>query len=380
MSNLFISWSGDVSKELGKELKIWFPKVIQNIKPFFSDEDIEKGVIWIEKIKEELNTNATGILCITRENQDSFWIHFEAGALSGGLSRNKVIPLLFDVEKSQLKRPLGDFNATKFDKADFYKLLKSLNNSLDEQRLEDDILEESFEKWWPDLEIKVLEILKRNDSDSYTRKRSTEENIEDILINQKLIYNALSVQKIENRETLKYPLEKLSELYSSLSGIQKKFELKLESIITGQENIYFTRPIKIEGKVYRFKIDQEIWIYVLGLIDNIPKEIFIGNASGLFLPGWVKDGWIIQIISKDKDHIRYDFSFEDKDGYRVTVEGLNRNLQNDFYEYTLLISTLLSNRFPLSFILKLIDRINLRQIPNSNYWKKGIKHILKIYL
>jgi hypothetical protein len=43
---IFISWSGDLSKKIAEQLKIFLPSVIQSLKPFYSSEDISKGKRW----------------------------------------------------------------------------------------------------------------------------------------------------------------------------------------------------------------------------------------------------------------------------------------------------------------------------------------------
>lgn len=114
--NVFISWSGDFSKELAKTFSEWIPTVIQAVKTFYSPDDIHKGELWSEKITEELKSNYTGILCITKDNQEAPWNLFEAGALTNSIGKGKVFPLLFDMEISDLKGPITRFNATTFNK------------------------------------------------------------------------------------------------------------------------------------------------------------------------------------------------------------------------------------------------------------------------
>ena len=43
---VFISWSGKTSFEVAKVLKEWIPCVIQDIEPYFSSDDIDKGARW----------------------------------------------------------------------------------------------------------------------------------------------------------------------------------------------------------------------------------------------------------------------------------------------------------------------------------------------
>ena len=79
---IFISWSGDLSKELGEAFRNWIPSVLQVIKPYFTPNDIEKGARWSSDIAGELEESKVGIFCLTRDNIKSQWMMFEAGAIS----------------------------------------------------------------------------------------------------------------------------------------------------------------------------------------------------------------------------------------------------------------------------------------------------------
>jgi len=49
--------------------------------PFLSSESIRKGQQWRAEIGGELEASSFGIACLARDNLDSAWIHFEAGAI-----------------------------------------------------------------------------------------------------------------------------------------------------------------------------------------------------------------------------------------------------------------------------------------------------------
>ena len=89
---VFISWSGEMSNQIGEIIRSWLPSMLQSVKPYFTPSDIEKGARWNTEIAQELEDSKIGILCITRENLNSAWLLFEAGALSNKL--NKQGPLI----------------------------------------------------------------------------------------------------------------------------------------------------------------------------------------------------------------------------------------------------------------------------------------------
>ncbi len=111
MTKVFISWSGDLSKELAKAVHQWLPCVLQFVKPYATFTDIERGTNWNESIAKELENSDIGIICLTKENLASPWILFESGALSipKNLEKSRVYTILFGVEPAQLTGPLVMF-------------------------------------------------------------------------------------------------------------------------------------------------------------------------------------------------------------------------------------------------------------------------------
>ena len=156
---VFISWSGDISGKVARMLRDWLPSVIQSLEPYVSSEDIDKGRRWIADISGELEHSAFGILCVTKDSKDAPWLIFEAGALSKSVERSRVAPFLFGVELSEIKEgPLSQFQATRFDKDDVNKLVHSLNSAGDVPSLDKGRLDNTFSRWWPELEAKLNEI------------------------------------------------------------------------------------------------------------------------------------------------------------------------------------------------------------------------------
>lgn len=158
---VFISWSGELSHRVALLLRDWLPDVIHLVEPYVSSEDIDKGSRWFTSIASELEDSKFGIVCLTRDNLTAPWILFESGAISKSIAQSRITPLLIDLNPSELKGPLTQFQATSFCKDDIWKLLESINRSLGQQRLKDALVEKSFTKWWPDLEQGFNEALNR---------------------------------------------------------------------------------------------------------------------------------------------------------------------------------------------------------------------------
>ena len=156
---VFISWSGELSGKLAEEIHNWLPNMLQAVKPYCTLTDMEKGVKWDSEISKELDASQIGLLCLTRDNMNSSWMSFEAGALSKKMDKSRVCPIFFSLEPTDLKGPLTSFQQTKFIKDDFKKLVSTINDSSEESKLQPSNLDKVFEKWWPELEEKIKDIL-----------------------------------------------------------------------------------------------------------------------------------------------------------------------------------------------------------------------------
>lgn len=145
------------------------------------------------------------------------------------------------------------------------------------------------------------------------------------------------------------------------------------------ETIFPKRPKKIEAKVVRFQNDYDKWVAVVGLINNRPYEIFTGKLEDAFLlPTWLEQGWVIK--NKDEDGVtRYDFQFADKQGYKVTLEGLSRTFDKEYWNYAKLISGVLRHGMPIPYVVDLVNNLNMYDT-NINTWKNGIARTLKQFV
>ena len=158
--DVFISWSGPRSKAVASALRDWLPKVIQSLNPWMSAEDIEKGSRWSNDIAKRLEDCKVGLVCLTLENLNAPWILFETGALSKTLQDTYVIPVLFQFSPTQLEGPLTQFQAVKAEQEDIKSLMQTINRASGESALPDNFLDDSFNKWWPELEQALRDVPK----------------------------------------------------------------------------------------------------------------------------------------------------------------------------------------------------------------------------
>jgi hypothetical protein len=151
---VFIGWSGQQSQAMAFALREWLPLVLHYVEPWLSEKDIAAGERWADAIAKELEASNFGILCVTRENLASPWIVFEAGSLAKSLSSARVIPLLLDLEFSEISGPLAQFQAKKVDEEGVGEAIQSINRAA-QQPVQDARAKQLFDALWPDLHKKL---------------------------------------------------------------------------------------------------------------------------------------------------------------------------------------------------------------------------------
>ena len=141
------------------------------------------------------------------------------------------------------------------------------------------------------------------------------------------------------------------------------------------------RPQVLDCDVVRFQNNKEKWVALVGLLDGYPYEIFTGlqdDEEGIVLPKTVVKGKIIKSTDEDGKK-RYDFQFENKRGYKTTVEGLSEKFNPEYWNYAKLISGVLRYRMPIEHVIKLVGSLQLKS-ESINTWKNGVERALKKYI
>jgi hypothetical protein len=93
---------------------------------FLSASGISKGEFWFERVRQELAKSDCGIICLTPENLESRWIHFEAGSLLGAKEAKKIYTYYLDENPGDVKDPFKSLQITVSSKEDTQRLLSVL--------------------------------------------------------------------------------------------------------------------------------------------------------------------------------------------------------------------------------------------------------------
>lgn len=148
-----------------------------------------------------------------------------------------------------------------------------------------------------------------------------------------------------------------------------------------QQEVVEVRPEVLECDVVRFQNNKEKWVAFVGLLNGEPYEIFTGlmdDDEGIMIPKSVSQGRIIKAVNPNGTR-RYDFQFQNKRGYKITVEGLNEKFNQEYWNYAKLISGMLRYRMSIENVVKLVSSLSLEG-DVINTWKSGVVRALKKYI
>jgi TIR domain-containing protein len=269
---VFISWSGEPSRTVALALRDWIPTVIQTVRPWMSQSDIEAGTRWSPEIAQELEASQFGIICLTNNNQSAPWIMFEAGALAKTIPNTIVIPYLINLAPTDVSNgPLAQFQAKQADEDGTWSVISAINR-MGENPLPDNHLRKTFDRWWPDLK----QILDTLPSAAVLDKptRSTDDKLTEVLeLVRELSRRELpepdqDVRSIPNVESTRETVTvmgatfPLSESYLSPSAVKQViYRLKQDKALDRKIN-----------DTYSLKRSNSLWQYIGEKVPYLTEE------------------------------------------------------------------------------------------------------------
>lgn len=190
---------------------------------------------------KQLESGNFAILCLTPENSKAPWIHHEAGALSKVVNESHVCPYLLDLEPIEIVGPLTKFQAARANKEDTFKLVKTINNALDAGVLPEELFRKVFDKWWPDLESSLSEILQTPQEPTESGKdlnklKSVKRMIEE-LVDESRDFAKESKLQSENIRTMLKEIDNKQEKEIEEIGILRYLVNISDNLIKIQERI-----------------------------------------------------------------------------------------------------------------------------------------------
>ena len=255
--DVFISWSGDHSRQVAAALAAWLPNVLQQVEPFVSDSDIHSGARWQTEITGKLDDCNFGVVVVTAQNQQSPWLQFEAGALSKSVNDARVVPLLVDLKKSDLLLPLNMFQAVSLDQGGVRSLLLSINRSCDAPLIEDRI-DMLASKWWDELEAALDKINSPAVPEPAERERSERELLEELVTMVRAMRNTRGRLPTESdkvlRERERYRARRRDDLLAEASLVLANAGLVLDAVYS-EDNVI---QVNVTGAHLPAEVEKEL--------------------------------------------------------------------------------------------------------------------------
>ena len=179
---VFVSWSGSRSHAVALAFKRFLEGTVQYVGAFVSSEDIAKGTRPFSELASQLEESDFGIVVLTKENIGAPWLYFESGAIAKSQADGRVVPLLVDLDRAELKGPLSQFQNSLISKDDVWMLLQSIDTANRDNPLGESRLRDAFELWWPRLDALVEKALAETEnSNSDYSPRSDRDILEEML-------------------------------------------------------------------------------------------------------------------------------------------------------------------------------------------------------
>lgn len=275
---VFLSFSGEASQQVAMALHDWIRRVLQGVKPWMSQRDIAAGNMWMETLSTQLRGTEFVVICLTPENKDTPWLHFEAGAVWRNVTAAHVCPYLFNLTPEALTGALREFQSLIADREGTFRLLQAINShpSL-ESPLDASDLQESFEVWWPRLEKHLLAL--RGRAAAVTVQRPVSEIVTETLdLVRKLTFDRFGRHAAET-ETLTVDLQ---PVVGKSGPIWTAPFSSFKCVSDLLDEVYF----KLEGAVEPFTYDK-VWV----LMNPATGKVFRDLGSKWSEPrGMYRDG------------------------------------------------------------------------------------------
>ncbi|ATE61407.1 toll/interleukin-1 receptor domain-containing protein [Thauera sinica] len=169
---VFLSWSGDASREIATLLHEHLPRLLAGVEPFLSEHDIPSGTDWAKVLAAKLRESRFAIVCLSPDNVDSAWLLYEAGALTNHKAQRLCALLIGGLRKEDVPKPLSRFQHRAFSEAEFARLVKDIGGMLEPPPAAAQV-DQALSAAWPQIQARYAEIHARHRLTPRPRKVET---------------------------------------------------------------------------------------------------------------------------------------------------------------------------------------------------------------
>ena len=238
---------------------------------------------------------------------------------------------MIDIKPSDIRGPLSRYQATKFEKDDFYQLICSINKTL-EVPLDDNILKNAFEAMWTTMETEVNNVTKQFALSNRQKKGIGLEQQENAPIEEILQLLRKQNSVLSSPENL-LPIEYMEHIQSRI--FERKRELYVEDDMLGEEVIEYFRMMISRIQMFPLVMSPEL-IEVLNLEELM--NIFKRYARG-------KNTEHVYVQLRDLERELQKCIFKQKRGLRIVLtEPDIENTVETYADVVNLILVLLKNK------------------------------------
>lgn len=234
---VFVSWSGQRSKVVAEIFSDWLKCVIQASQPWISTRDIDRGAIWFSEINDKLKDVSVGVVCLTQENKNKPWILFETGALAKGLTTNRVCTFLIDLNPEDLQDPLAQFNHTTPNNHSVWELTRTINACLVDKALDERILRQVFDTYWPQFEASFNAALVDNPPQEVIPPRTEQDILTEILNNTRTLNQRVRILEANSNELNTNNITKSVFTKKEINRLQSQLDSIMLSGLYNEEEI-----------------------------------------------------------------------------------------------------------------------------------------------
>ncbi|MFO0943050.1 MAG: toll/interleukin-1 receptor domain-containing protein [Pirellulales bacterium] len=260
---VFISWSGDTSKEIGTILRKYLPLMLQDVDAFLSRHDIESGARWAERIQLELEQSSYGLVLLTRSNLSAKWLLFEAGAISKLKNSATTCLLCGELEETDVTGPLAQFQFQKFERDPFFQLMRDMNGRL-AKPIKERPLDLILQKWWPDIDEEYkAAILKYSAQETEEKNPRNEREFQDEILRMLQIavkprQSILSTDEREGTNLMESIWSRLSpkEIDFLKSVVDTPFNFEELKGVDSSQRLNLRLKLKENGLIFPFTISK----------------------------------------------------------------------------------------------------------------------------
>jgi hypothetical protein len=141
-------------------LKLWLKEVADVGDYITSTANLRGGRVWQRELFKLLDKAKFAIACITPDNAEAPWIHFESGAVVKKFDTDdpQIFPICFGIGIRDISEPLQMYQGGEFSQKTIRELVEALWHAAGDQSSSTKSLRKCDEKW-PELETSIRTIL-----------------------------------------------------------------------------------------------------------------------------------------------------------------------------------------------------------------------------